>query len=100
MGDTSRGEQLGFWNVREYVFFRDRHTCRCCKGKSKDKILNVHHIESRKTGGDAPNNLITLCESCHKGYHKGDSKASEEHQTRNGIPGCYVYGHHAMDFLQ
>ena len=66
-----QGEQLGFWNVREYVLFRDNHTCQCCKGKSKDNILNVHHIESRKTGGDAPNNLITLCETCHNGYHKG-----------------------------
>lgn len=67
-----QGEQLGFWNVREYVFHRDGHKCQCCKGKSKDPILNVHHIESRKTGGDAPNNLITLCETCHKAYHKGE----------------------------
>lgn len=69
--DYQQGEQLHFWNVREYVLFRDGHTCRCCKGKSKDKILNVHHIESRKTGGDAPNNFITLCETCHKAYHRG-----------------------------
>lgn len=69
--DYQRGEQLDFWNVREYVLFRDGHICQCCKGKSKDNILNVHHIESRKTGGDAPNNLITLCETCHTGYHKG-----------------------------
>lgn len=69
--EYQQGEQLGFWNVREYVLFRDNHTCRCCKGKSKDKILNVHHIESRHTGGNAPNNLITLCETCHNGYHKG-----------------------------
>lgn len=69
--EYQQGDQLGFWNVREYVLFRDEHTCQCCKGKSKDKILNVHHIESRKTGGDAPNNLITLCETCHTGYHKG-----------------------------
>lgn len=72
--EYQQGEQLGFWNVREYVFFRDGHTCQCCKGKSKDKILNVHHIESRKTGGNAPNNLITLCETCHKGYHEGQIK--------------------------
>ena len=72
--DYQQGEQLGFWNVREYVLFRDGHKCQCCKGKSKDKILNVHHIESRKTGGDAPNNLITLCETCHTGYHKGTVK--------------------------
>ena len=68
-----QGDQLGFWNVREYVFFRDGHTCQCCHGKSKDKILNVHHLESRKVGGDAPNNLITLCETCHKRYHRGET---------------------------
>ena len=69
--EYQQGEQLEFWNVREYVLFRDNHTCQCCKGKSKDKVLNVHHIESRKIGGNAPNNLITLCETCHKGYHNG-----------------------------
>lgn len=72
--EYQQGEQLGFWNVREYVLFRDNHTCQCCKGKSKDEILNVHHIENRKIGGDAPNNLITLCKTCHTGYHKGAVK--------------------------
>lgn len=72
--EYQQGEQLGFWNVREYVLFRDNHICQCCKGKSKDEILNVHHIESRKTGGNAPNNLITLCETCHTGYHEGTVK--------------------------
>lgn len=66
-----QGEQLDFWNVREYILFRDNHICQHCKGKSKDKILNVHHIESRKTGGNSPSNLITLCETCHKQYHEG-----------------------------
>lgn len=76
-----QGEQLGFWNVREYVLFRDGHTCQHCKGKSKDKVLNVHHIESRKTGGDAPNNLITLCETCHRKYHSGEIKL----KVRRGV---------------
>lgn len=70
--EYQNGEQIGFWNVREYVLTRDGHTCQHCKGKSKDPILNVHHLESRKTGGDAPNNLITLCETCHKAYHRGE----------------------------
>ena len=69
--DYQKGEQLDFWNVREYVLWRDGHKCQCCKGKSKDNILNVHHIQSRKVGGNAPNNLVTLCETCHKKYHKG-----------------------------
>lgn len=71
-GEYQQGEQLGFWNVREYILFRDNHECQCCHGKSKDKVLNVHHIESRKTGGNAPNNLITLCETCHHKYHQGE----------------------------
>ena len=70
--EYQQGEQLDFFNVREYVLFRDNHICQHCKGKSKDKVLNVHHIESRKTGGDSPKNLITLCETCHKAYHRGD----------------------------
>ena len=69
--DYQHGDMLGFWNCREYVLFRDSHECQCCHGKSKDKILNVHHIESRKVGGNAPDNLITLCETCHKLYHQG-----------------------------
>lgn len=70
--DYQNGEQLDFWNVREYVLFRDGHKCSHCKGKSKDPVLNVHHLESRKTGGDSPSNLVTLCESCHKAFHKGE----------------------------
>lgn len=70
--EYQQGEQLDFFNVREYVLFRDNHICQHCKGKSKDKVLNVHHIESRKAGGDSPNNLITLCETCHKAYHRGE----------------------------
>lgn len=76
--EYQQGEQLNFWNVREYVLFRDGHQCQCCKSKSKDKILNVHHIESRKTGGNSPNNLITLCETCHTKYHKGKIKLPEK----------------------
>lgn len=76
--EYQQGEQLGFWNVREYVLYRDGYICQCCKGKSKDKVLNVHHIESRKTGGDAPNNLITLCKTCHTKHHKGEISLPEK----------------------
>jgi N6-L-threonylcarbamoyladenine synthase len=71
--EYQEGNQLGFWNVREYVLFRDGYKCQG-KKNCKGKILNVHHIESRKTGGNAPNNLITLCEDCHKDYHSGKLK--------------------------
>lgn len=93
-----QGEQLGFWNVREYVLARDGHKCQHCKGKSGDKILNVHHIESRKTGGDSPGNLITLCETCHKAHHRGEIQLKVKRTTslRNaaimGIMKWKLYG--------
>jgi N6-L-threonylcarbamoyladenine synthase len=70
--EYQEGDQMGFRNTREYVLYRDNHTCQHCKGKSGDKILNVHHIETRKVGGNAPSNLITLCETCHDRYHRGE----------------------------
>jgi hypothetical protein len=70
--EYQQGEQLDSWNVREYVLFRDGHICQHCKGESKDKILNTHHIESRKTGGDSPGNQITVCETCHDKHNRGE----------------------------
>ncbi len=66
--EYQEGEQFGFWNVREYVLYRDNHQCQHCKGKSKDPVLQVHHLESRKMGGDRPTNLLTLCKTCHERY--------------------------------
>ena len=83
--DYQQGPQLGSWNVREYVFHRDNHICRCCKGKTKDKILNIHHLISRQIGGDRPDNLITLCETCHKNYHKGLINLPKDITKGNGF---------------
>lgn len=68
--EYQKGAQSGFWNVREFVICRDNHTCQHCKGKSNDSVLEVHHIESRKKGGNAPNNLVTLCKTCHQKHHR------------------------------
>jgi len=68
--EYQQGPQLGFWNVREYVLTRDDYMCQWCKGTSKERRLHVHHIESRKTGGDSPDNLITVCETCHDLIHR------------------------------
>lgn len=66
------GPHADFWNVREYVLYRDGHRCQAPGCKHREPILNVHHIESRKTGGDRPDNLITLCETCHQKHHQGE----------------------------
>ena len=70
--EYQQGEQSGFWNIREYVLYRDNHKCQYCKGTSKDPVLQVHHLESRKTGGDRPANFLTLCKTCHGRYHLGE----------------------------
>lgn len=77
--EYQEGEQLGFWNVRQYVLHRDGHRCHGKTG-CKNKILNVHHIESRKVGGNSPGNLITLCSECHNNYHNGKLKKEFKRQ--------------------
>ena len=89
--DYQKGEMYGHYNVRQYVLWRDGYTCQCCGAhstKKKDVKLHVHHLESRKTGGDAPSNQITLCEVCHKNLHKGliseaDFKKRKRKSTRD-----------------
>ena len=72
--DYQLGEQYNCYNTRQYILHRDGYKCNCCGAKStkkKEVKLHIHHLESRKTGGNSPSNLITLCESCHKLYHAG-----------------------------
>ena len=80
--EYQHGPQLGFWNVRAYVLARDRHVCQWCQGQSQDPILTVHHIESRKTGGDRPENLMTLCETCHDLIHRMHQEHTIEQKSR------------------
>ncbi|AKB73545.1 hypothetical protein MSLAZ_0284 [Methanosarcina lacustris Z-7289] len=88
---SQEGDLKGFYNVKAYVLHRDGYTCHHCKGKSKDSRLHCHHIVFRSNqGSDAPENLITLCETCHKALHKGEFKLSErrsntKHATEVGI---------------
>jgi N6-L-threonylcarbamoyladenine synthase len=67
--DYQKGEMYGEYNVRQYVLKRDNYSCRICG--CKEAKFHVHHIETRKAGGNAPDNLITLCENCHEKLHKG-----------------------------
>lgn len=71
----SKGEMYGFNNVKDYILFRDKGVCQICKGESGCKRLNIHHIESRRVGGNSPSNLILLCEDCHKKFHSGSISA-------------------------
>ena len=85
--DYQLGEMYDEYNVRQYVFKRDNYTCQCCGKRPTEKNglkLHAHHIETRKTGGNAPNNMITLCDKCHKALHEGKIKLPEG--KRRGKP--------------
>lgn len=72
--DYQLGEMYDAYNARQYVLHRNGYTCQYCGAHGTEKKtvkLRVHHLESRKVGGNAPDNLITLCEDCHKAYHAG-----------------------------
>lgn len=50
------------------VLLRDNYKCRSCGHRSN---LHVHHVVFRsQQGEDTPDNLVTLCNSCHDGVHK------------------------------
>ena len=67
-----KGINYGFANTKAYVLTRDSYTCQQCKGKSKDRRLEVHHIVFRsQNGSDEEANLITLCKTCHDALHAG-----------------------------
>jgi len=68
--DYQSGDQKGFYNTKEFILYRDNHTCQICG--CKNKKLQVHHIIERSKGGtDDPKNLTTLCVECHDKVHSG-----------------------------
>jgi hypothetical protein len=67
-----KGINYGYANTKAYVLTRDCYTCQQCKGKSKDRRLEVHHIIFRsQNGSDEETNLVTLCKTCHDALHAG-----------------------------
>lgn len=82
--DYQQGQTYGFYNERYFVLERDNYTCQCC-GKSKDKVLQTHHIIYRSNGGsNRVDNLITVCTDCHtyENHQKGGVlyKWQEQHK--------------------
>ena len=52
---------------RKQVYRRDGYQCALC---SSTTYLQIHHVIPRGEGGsDFPENLITLCSTCHAQIH-------------------------------
>lgn len=58
--------------LRCVVLQRDNFKCQNLDCDSPESKLTIHHIKFRKNNGkDSPRNCITMCRSCHSGFHKG-----------------------------
>ena len=67
--DYQHGEAEGFDNIKAYVKWRDGGKCRIC---GSHEMLQIHHRMQRHDGGsNRPDNLICVCEKCHKAFHVG-----------------------------
>ena len=63
--DKSSGEDRRFSGIRDYIIRRDKFQCKTC---GKKEGLVVHHKDWIRTN-NVPDNLVTLCRSCHKKEH-------------------------------
>jgi len=62
-------------SVRREVLSRDHHKCQS-PGCGRTRFLEVHHLKPRTGGGtNHPDNLTTLCSSCHRLWHEAASRA-------------------------
>lgn len=61
-------DELYDFNRKNYVLFRDHHTCQWCKGRSKGKILVTRSIDPESVIGEyeyhKSKNHVTLCKKC------------------------------------
>ena len=75
---------------REAAYNRDGHTCQCCNIRGGS--LEAHHIDSWKDHKDDRFNIdngVTLCETCHKAYHKACHKRWKNEVNHNSFY-CWI----------
>lgn len=83
LGEAIRGEKNRFWiDGRSYIEYppefnyllkkrvrrRDKYLCRACNKRVVGKHGHIHHIDGNKQNSNV-NNLILLCDGCHKIVH-------------------------------
>jgi len=67
-------------SLKKTIFARDKYTCVLCRNKNSKKKLVVHHVDHDKSNS-APNNLVTLCTTCHNKHH-AKSNLNVEYETK------------------
>jgi hypothetical protein len=58
--------------IKCHVLQRDDFKCQNtpCRNPSSES-LTIHHVKAKRNGGeDKPRNMVTVCDTCHKGYER------------------------------
>lgn len=77
--------------VKCRVFQRDNFECQNELCQTPERDLTLHHVRWQKNGGkDAERNCLTLCHTCHQGFHKG--KRDIKVKDRCELP-AHIKGH-------
>lgn len=86
-----RENQINWLITKRKIFSRDNYTCQKCNTQylmqNSPFKLHAHHILPRAEYPEFTfeiDNIITLCEECHKDIHKNDQYAFRQKVDQNG----------------
>lgn len=72
LNDDLRDQIYQKYVVKAKMLQRDNFKCQNTDCETPDSELTMHHVRFQKNGGeDKERNCVTLCKTCHKGYHRG-----------------------------
>ena len=72
--------------TRQLVYERDNGLCIIC---GRPGIPNSHYIRRSKGGLGIPQNIVTMCISCHNAYDNGNRREEIATKTRNYLKSKY-----------
>lgn len=68
--DKSAYYRTSHWqDLRAIVRARDHNQCQTCWLTGKEATLDVHHRTYQRVGGEWLDDLVLLCQDCHKAIH-------------------------------
>lgn len=83
----------------------DGYTCQQCgSGGTENNRLGVHHLTYKTLGNENPyTDLVSVCNSCHKGIHRMMARITDENGGRmwdKHTPNVHVYTLSGLDSYQ
>ncbi len=81
-----------YWNkLRFKIFYMDKFKCQLCGRKTiphskTDRMTTCHHIKPVGLGGEhSIENLVTLCQRCHRFIHEDYIRKKEDDTLHNTL---------------